>query len=204
MISVWPKFYSFDPEMVLHFHFTFKPFPGHAQKRERETARKRDRTSTQHRRRPDRSTSKSSDEPRKPKTEIVRQAMPQSSDREPIPQIVELIRWTHSSDRRARSLNPFLRSSSSSVEPIPQITNPNRPPEIVPPNHRSTCSGSILLWVDLVADPLALWFLGWSLIGWIFFCWVLRIWVLMNLDFVGVDDIFVWKLRKCKKMRETW
>ena len=34
MKSVWPVFYSFDPEMVLHFHFTFKPFPGHAQKRE--------------------------------------------------------------------------------------------------------------------------------------------------------------------------
>ena len=43
MISVWPKFYSFDPEMVLHFHFTFKPFPGHAQKRERESERKRER-----------------------------------------------------------------------------------------------------------------------------------------------------------------
>ena len=35
MKSVWPVFYSFDPEMVLHFHFTFKPFSGHAQKRER-------------------------------------------------------------------------------------------------------------------------------------------------------------------------
>ena len=34
MKSVWPVFYSFDPEMVLHFHFTIKPFPGHAQKRE--------------------------------------------------------------------------------------------------------------------------------------------------------------------------
>ena len=34
MKSVWPVFYSFDLEMVLHFHFTFKPFPGHAQKRE--------------------------------------------------------------------------------------------------------------------------------------------------------------------------
>ena len=32
-----------------------------------------------------------------------------------------------------------------------------------------------------------------------FFCWVLRIWVLMNLGFVGFDDIFVWKLRKCEK-----
>ena len=32
--SIWPKFYSFDPEIVLHFHFTFKPFPGHAQKRD--------------------------------------------------------------------------------------------------------------------------------------------------------------------------
>ena len=43
MISVWPKFYSFDPEMVLHFHFTFKPFPGHAQKRERARERERER-----------------------------------------------------------------------------------------------------------------------------------------------------------------
>ena len=43
MKSVWPKFYSFDPKMVLHFHFTFKPFPGHAQKRERERAREREK-----------------------------------------------------------------------------------------------------------------------------------------------------------------
>ena len=41
--SVWPKFYSFDPKMVLHFHFTFKPFPGHAQKRERARERERER-----------------------------------------------------------------------------------------------------------------------------------------------------------------
>ena len=72
-------------------------------KRERETAQKRDRTSTQHRRRRDRS--KSSDEPKKPKTELVRRAMPQSLDCEPIPQIVELVCWTQSLDR----------------EPIPQI-----------------------------------------------------------------------------------
>ena len=43
MISVWPKVYSFDPEMVLHFHFTFKPFPGHMQKRERARERERGR-----------------------------------------------------------------------------------------------------------------------------------------------------------------
>ena len=43
MISVWPKFRAFDPEMVLHFHFTFKPFPGHAQKRERARERERGR-----------------------------------------------------------------------------------------------------------------------------------------------------------------
>ena len=45
MISVWPKFYSFNPKMVLHFHFTFKPFSGHAQKREiaRERERERER-----------------------------------------------------------------------------------------------------------------------------------------------------------------
>ena len=36
MKSVWPVFYSFDLEMVLDFHFTFKPFPSHAQKRESE------------------------------------------------------------------------------------------------------------------------------------------------------------------------
>ena len=101
--------------------------------RERETARKRDRTSTQHRRRRDRS--KSSDEPRKPKTKLVRQVMPQSSDREPIPQIVELVRRTqssdrepipqivelvrrtHSSDSRARPSNPFLRSRTQIVPP---------------------------------------------------------------------------------------
>ena len=48
--SIWPEFYSFDPEIVLHFHFTFKPFPGHAQKRDivylfsnRENVRKCDR-----------------------------------------------------------------------------------------------------------------------------------------------------------------
>ena len=102
-------------------------------KRERETTRKRDRTSTQHRRRRDRS--KSSDEPRKPKTKLVRQVMPQSSDREPIPQIVELVRRTqssdrepipqivelvrrtHSSDSRARPSNPFLRSRTQIVPP---------------------------------------------------------------------------------------
>ena len=43
MISVWPKFRAFDPEMVLHFHFTFKPFSGHAQKRERARERERGR-----------------------------------------------------------------------------------------------------------------------------------------------------------------
>ena len=43
MISVWPKLYSFDPEMVLHFHFTFKPFSGHAQKKEREKERRESR-----------------------------------------------------------------------------------------------------------------------------------------------------------------
>ena len=43
MISVWPKFRAFDPEMVLHFHFTFKPFPGHVQKRERARERERGR-----------------------------------------------------------------------------------------------------------------------------------------------------------------
>ena len=43
MISVWLKFYSFDPETVLHFHFTFKLFLGHAQKRERVRERERER-----------------------------------------------------------------------------------------------------------------------------------------------------------------
>ena len=41
MKSVWSKFYSFDLEMVLHFYFTFKPFPGHTQKKERERERER-------------------------------------------------------------------------------------------------------------------------------------------------------------------
>ena len=43
MISVWPKFYTFDLEIVLHFHFTFKPFLGHVQKRERARERERGR-----------------------------------------------------------------------------------------------------------------------------------------------------------------
>ena len=47
--SVWPKFYSFDPKMVLHFHFTFKPFPGHAQKRERARERKSSAINHSHR-----------------------------------------------------------------------------------------------------------------------------------------------------------
>ena len=47
--SVWPKFYSFDSEMVLHFHFTFKPFPGHAQKRERARERKSSAINHSHR-----------------------------------------------------------------------------------------------------------------------------------------------------------
>ena len=52
MISVWPKFYSFDPEMVLHFHFTFKPFPGHTQKRESERKREREKERRESRDRP--------------------------------------------------------------------------------------------------------------------------------------------------------
>ena len=40
IISVWPKFCSFDSEMVLQFRFTFKPFSSHAQKRERARERK--------------------------------------------------------------------------------------------------------------------------------------------------------------------
>ena len=144
--------------MVLHFHFTFKPFPGHAQKRERARERERER---RHGREialaPNTGECEIDPHPRAPTnpenprpSSFVKQcpnrqiANPflrsSSSSVEPIPQIA----------------NPFLRSSSSSVEPIPQITNPDRPPEIIPPNHQSACSGSILLWVDLVADPLAL------------------------------------------------
>ena len=53
--SVWPKFYSFDSEMVLQFHFTFKPFQGHAQKRERARERERDKERRESRDRRDRS-----------------------------------------------------------------------------------------------------------------------------------------------------
>ena len=87
--------------------------------------------------------------------------MPKSSDREPISQIVELVRRTHFSDRRARPSNPFLRSSSSSIiKPIHHRSSrtwdaPFVKPKIVPPNRRSACSGSILLW--------------WR--GWFLFCW---------------------------------
>ena len=162
--------------MVLHFRFTFKPFLGHAQKRERARERERER---QHGR--EIAPAPSTDEgeidphPRAPTnpenprpSSFVKQcpnrqiANPflrlSSSSVEPIPQIANpFLRSSSSSVEPIPQIaNPFLRSSSSSVEPIPQITDPNRPPEIVPPNHRSACSGSILLWVDLVADPLAL------------------------------------------------
>ena len=105
--------------------------------------------------------------------------------------------WTHSLDRRARPLNPFLRSSSSSVEPIPQITNPNRPPKIVPPNHRSTCSGSISspirllsdFWVDLWLDEF--FFVGYWEFG---FWWI---WILLELMIYLFGS---WEnARKCEK-----
>ena len=91
-------------------HFHFKSLPPQENRRERERQHGREiALAPQHRRRRDRFTSKSSDEPRKPKTELVRRAMPKSSDREPISQIVELVRRTHYSDRRARpSSNPFV------------------------------------------------------------------------------------------------
>ena len=38
--------------MVLHFHFTFKPFPGHAQKREIERKREREKERRESRDRP--------------------------------------------------------------------------------------------------------------------------------------------------------
>ena len=64
-----------------------------------------------------------------------------------------------------KSLNPFVtdrrepRNRQTHSPPIvanPEVVAPFFKPEIVPPNRQSACSGSILLWVDLVADPLAL------------------------------------------------
>ena len=106
------------------------------------------------------------------------------------------------------------------VEPIPQIANPEivKPihhrssrtqksphhssnpfiiPKIIPPNHRSACSGSIsspICLLSLISDFLVVVVVAWVVLvllfsdfGLIFdlmnffFCWVLRIWVLLDL-----------------------
>ena len=62
--------------------------------------------------------------------------------------------WTHSSDRRAHPLNPFLRSSSSFVEPIPQIvelvrrTHSSDHEPKSSPRDRPAESPIYLLWVN--------------------------------------------------------
>ena len=205
MISVWPKFYSFDPEMVLYFHFTFKPFSGHAQKRERARERERERDSTEER-------SHQHPAPAKARSihiqELRRtqktQDWARSSSNAPI-----IRSWTHSLDRRARPLNPFLRSSSSSIiKPIRHRWSRTRDapfvkPKIVPPNRRSACSGSILLWwrgwflfccsltrTDLWFDDF-FFFVGYWEFG---FWWILILLELMIYLFGSWENA-----RKCKK-----
>ena len=96
----------------------------------------------------------------------------------------------------------------------PEIVAPFVKPEIVPPNRRFACSGSILLWVDLVFDSLALFdFLVVVVVAWVVLVLLFSNFGLIsdlmifffllgieNLGFVRFDDIFVWKLRKCEKM----
>ena len=183
MISVWPKFYSFDPEMVLHFRFTFKPFSGLVQKRERARERERKR---QHEREiapaPSTGEGKINPHPRAPMNPenpgpssfveqcpnrqimnpFVRLRTQKSSDREPIPQIVELVRWTHSLDCEPRNRQTHLS---------PIVANPEIIAPFVKSIHQTRdCpaeSPICLLWVDPSlgrsrADPLALFDLWFS------------------------------------------
>ena len=119
-------------------HFHFKSLPPQENRRERERQHGREiALAPQHRRRRDQFTSKSSDEPRKPKTELVCRAMPKSSDRKPISQIVELVRRTHSSDRRAR---PSNHSSDRRARPSsnPFVTDGREPETHHSSNPRSS------------------------------------------------------------------
>ena len=133
--------------MVLYFHFTFKPFSGHAQKRERARERERER---QHGREiaPAPSTGEGEIDPH-----------PRAPTNPENPRLSSFVKQCPNH----QIVNPFLRSSSSSVEPIPQIVElvrrthssdhePKSSPEIVPPNHRSTCSGSISSPIRLLSD----------------------------------------------------
>ena len=132
--------------MVLYFHFTFKPFSGHAQKRERARERERER---QHGREiaPAPSTGEGEIDPH-----------PRAPTNPENPRLSSFVKQCPNH----QIVNPFLRSSSSSVEPIPQIvelvrrTHSSDHEPKSSPRDRPAKSPIYLLWVDLVVDPLTL------------------------------------------------
>ena len=163
--------------MVLHFRFTFKPFSGHTQKRERERERERKR---QHEREiapaPSTGEGEINPHPRAPMNPenpgpssfveqclnrqivnpFVRSRTQKSSDCEPIPQIIELVRRTHSSNHEPRNHQTHL---------LPIVANLEIVAPFVKSIHQTRdCPAELpicLLWVDPPlgrsrADPLAL------------------------------------------------
>ena len=97
-----------------HFH------PKKIEERERQQGREI-ALAPQHQRRRDRSTSKSSDEPRKPKTELVRRAMPKERERAREGRT----QTCKHREREIASLNPFLRSQTQKSS-NPKIVKPIR------------------------------------------------------------------------------
>ena len=118
-------------------------------------------------------------------------------------------RRTHSSDREPRN----CQTHSSPIVANPEISTPFvKPihlPEIIPPNHRSACSGSFsspIYLLSLISDFLVVVVVAWVVLvllfsdfGLIFDLMIFFLLGIENLGFVGFDDIFVWKLRKCEK-----
>ena len=161
--------------MVLYFHFTFKPFSGHAQKRERARERERER---QHGREiaPAPSTGEGEIDPHPraptnpenprlssfvkqcPNHQIVNPFLRSSSSSvEPIPQIVELVRRTHSSDHEPKSFPP---RSSRRITDLLALGRSRR---------RSACS----LIFGLISDWMNFFLLGIENLGFdeFGFCW---------------------------------
>ena len=133
------------------------------------------------------------------------------------PEIVKPIR--HRSLRTQKSSNPFATDrreprNRHTIHPT-HSSNPRSSHQIADMLALGRSSprsiSSLICLLSLISDFLVVVVVAWVVLVllfsdfglisdlMIFFCWVLRIWVLMNLDFVGFDDIFVWKLRKCEK-----